>query len=416
MRVLTWVLFLGISLTFSFKSFAIDTKRFCLVEIPVKGLSGIAAQEHWRAVAGITVFENSPHPIFYSFNGHTRMRLDGYSLVAASEEDIPWNILFEKTVIHADQFGKIYAQGRLWGKDIGTRKLNYTTGKFELLSEDEAAKVSSHLQNLASPQMILKSGEELTTDYLRTQFSLISDQGVIELPRLYGTDKRPPNAAYYPQVKEYFAYGRLKETTGNYLEPKFYKISDGKWTEVAGSENIKNPQFILPALSSKKYALVQNFSNGIIDVYYADNFGTLKLIESSIPVKGLHGTSYDITFLNKTLYRTFEQIFKLNEREMAFEEISVPEKLRNEKIYSLIEMPESKVVLIIGSNNIYMMDENYIITEEPVFNMALLGIGEKAYIPVRKEVFLSSKNGEHLLIDKNFSDEKLCNIQSNKPD
>src|SRR5690348_13866725 len=84
------------------KAYALDASRFCLVEVPIIGLTGIATEEKWRAVGKITVFENSAHPIFYSFDGFKNMQLDGYKLVNTGEE-IPWNELFEDSILYHDK-------------------------------------------------------------------------------------------------------------------------------------------------------------------------------------------------------------------------------------------------------------------------------------------------------------------------
>lgn len=426
MRFFSFVAIFITLITLGSKVHATDSNRFCIVEVPIVGLTGIATKEKWRAVSTITVFKDSPYPILYSYNGFTRMKLDGYQIREATSDEIPWNSLSENYVLYTDDAGQIYAKGNLWGEDIGVRKLNNKTGEFVSLPAAEALAIKDNLSNLYNPNMILKSGEILEISDDRSEFTLTTSKEKITLPTLYKAhpsntkNKKLYQGKYFPEAKEYLAYGSLKTKLGFFQEPKLYRIENQSWVEVEGSEKLTDPIVIYPYLPShakKKISFVIDFpAPKLAKIYYLDTDKNLKPVQNPYSIE-INGSPrfYEVSIADAVLVKTLTSINRLNQVTMSLEPITLPERLIKERIFGLIEMPKSKAILITSGKGIYLMDENLNIDPNPLFEESSIGrhIETLALIPVREEVFISTNNGEHILIDKNISDKRNCTIESN---
>lgn len=402
------------------KAAELNSERFCLIPVSVPDLHGIAAKEKWRAVPRFTVFDGSPHALFFSFWSHPIMRLNGYKMEPVEREELPYNALDRKKFFY-DEDKNIYAQYKQMRN--GPLK-NYVvimdtqTGKFKELSEETANEVQNKLQPIFNVNFTVGQDNQVI-EFDRSDGAVYLDGR--KIPGVYSS--RFPSGKmdlahpmYYPEFKQVFVHGYVKKYL-IFTETGTFTWQNNRWIKI-GTEFDESINFIPLGYSSLLNKII--FSGSKLDLkadglqegeflktFYYDKGGNMKLFYESPVDERL--SPLDIEAINTTLLWGGKGIYQVNKDQMSLEPIILPEKLKSTAIRHLINMPASNAILIIASDGLYMMNYNFNILERPIFKMDdfgnIMGFG---LIPVREEVFITSSLGPFLLVDKAISKNALC--------
>lgn len=399
-------------------SYAENDKNFCLVSIPIKDNSGISVAEKWRQVSDITVFENSPYALFFSFSSYPVMRLDGYKLIPVDIKELPYGGLDDERFFY-DQSQNIYGTSR-HGKRVF--KMDSETGKFHELSEKKAQSIKSELEPIFHKKSLIGDSNQYI-NFNRNDGKIYLDDK--EIPAVYAGkfESGKMNLAhpmYYPEFKEIFAYGYIlkREKSFPWLNDKEYGTftwKDNQWTKIRlqGEEEYHfSPTGYSKLLdkivfSGSKHD--EKFNGLNFKSYYYGRDGQLKQFGGASP----QGTArpYDLQKGKTTLLMTGKGLYKIN-KDMELASIELPQALKTSVIRHLVEIPESDAILIIAEDGIYIMDNFFNISKEPIFEMSIFGdiieIWDVQRIPAREEVFIPSSKGLFLLLDKRLSDSTMC--------
>ncbi len=413
--------------------------NFCIVPLPMEGIKGICLQEKWRCVTAVTVFDNSPHSLFFSQSNFDVWRLDGYHLVPVPVSELPYNQLYKDDFL-TDSAGKIYAKGP-W--KVGARpilKMDPATGTFVALTSEELQNFNhdstvtpyrpKYEVKLTSPDR-----EIVEKDYKR--YIVFKGDKPKELERIYGK----PNAAntfspawvdlaggqFVPFLNDYLVFGR-KETKSpiNALhslvgarstkflsldEPKLYRLDLDKFVQVEGSEILKFGQWQEPVhymqVASRKIVILPA-EDGLY--YYGADKKLRKLEGGTAEETGKYPWFYDMPELNKVLMRAQKGLFKLDYKNVLVP-IKLPPELIGAKIYHMVEMPRSSAVAIFTDRGTYILDENDNLLrinedeENPI--RGNVEVFNSRLIPVRDEVFVDA-DGEFMVVDKRISKSSPC--------
>ncbi len=411
-----------------FRSWALSPDQFCLVPVSIKDLTGIAVEEKWRSVSHVTVFDKSEHALFFSFNGHNVMRLNGYELVPVSREELSYNSL-DRNRFYYDNEGNVYAHKWL-GPQKTFLKRDMSTGAFQALPKSEHQHLENEIKIINDQRWYIgKENKIMKPDFRNAKAYLGGEEISVVYQGQPDTGKMNLYSAnYYPEFNNIFVSGYILKPHKYipfYKEKEFgtftWNVSSNTWKRIY-SEKTQDKFFHPRGYSKilKKIIFSGSESRWHYDVINEEDYHSTYYMGDDykpIPMKGEYPETkiirvYDLLSFNKVVLLTHTGLYEAKDY-YTLSTIKLPSILKNQRFRHIIELPASNAAILITDNGLYLIDKNLHIYEYPISDMkpfrSIIDIWSVKRIPVREELFIHSSKGPYLLIDKNISDAGVCN-------